>query len=84
MSHDLSQEFLRVVEEAAIASARTMGKGEGDLADHVAVEAMRHEMDGTRPSTDALHRPGRLESPRCVSRQKLTKQGRVPLVSQYW
>jgi fructose-1,6-bisphosphatase II / sedoheptulose-1,7-bisphosphatase len=45
MSHDLSQEFLRVVEEAAIASARTMGKGQRDLADHVAVESMRHEMD---------------------------------------
>ena len=45
MSHDLSQEFLRVVEEAAIASARTMGKGERDLADHVAVESMRREMD---------------------------------------
>ena len=45
MSHDLSQEFLRVVEEAAIASARTMGKGQRDVADHVAVESMRHEMD---------------------------------------
>jgi len=45
MSHDLTQEFLRVVEEAAIASARTMGKGERDLADHVAVESMRREMD---------------------------------------
>ena len=45
MSHGLSQEFLRVVEEAAIASARTMGKGERDLADHVAVESMRREMD---------------------------------------
>jgi fructose-1,6-bisphosphatase II len=51
MSHDLSQEFLRVVEEAAIASARTMGKGERDLADHVAVESMREmelvPMNGT-------------------------------------
>jgi fructose-1,6-bisphosphatase II len=45
MSHDLSQEFLRVVEEAAIASARTMGKGERELADQVAVESMRREMD---------------------------------------
>src|SRR4029453_11426550 len=45
MSHDLSQGFLGVVEEAAIASARTMGKGERDLADHVAVESMGREMD---------------------------------------
>jgi fructose-1,6-bisphosphatase/sedoheptulose 1,7-bisphosphatase-like protein len=41
MSHDLSQEFLRVVEEAAIASARTMGKGEREFADQAAVESMR-------------------------------------------
>ncbi|MFQ5792153.1 MAG: class II fructose-bisphosphatase, partial [Acidobacteriota bacterium] len=41
----LSLEFLRVTEAAAIASARTMGKGEGRHSDHVAVEAMRRVMD---------------------------------------
>jgi fructose-1,6-bisphosphatase class II len=41
----LSREFLRVVEEAAIASARTMGQGDRRYADHVAVEAMRQAMD---------------------------------------
>jgi fructose-1,6-bisphosphatase class II len=41
----LSREFLRVVEEAAIAAARTMGQGERRQSDHVAVEAMRHAMD---------------------------------------
>ncbi|HXZ78297.1 MAG TPA: class II fructose-bisphosphatase [Terriglobales bacterium] len=42
---DLALEFLRVVEKAAIASARTMGQGERKLADQVATEAMRHTMD---------------------------------------
>jgi fructose-1,6-bisphosphatase II / sedoheptulose-1,7-bisphosphatase len=45
MEQELSLEFLRVVEEAAIASARTMGLGDGHTADKVAVEAMRKEMD---------------------------------------
>ena len=41
----LSREFLRVVEEAAIAAARTMGQGERKGSDRVAVEAMRKAMD---------------------------------------
>jgi fructose-1,6-bisphosphatase II len=45
---DLSLEFLRVVERAAIASARTMGLGDGHKSDHAAVEAMRKEMDTVR------------------------------------
>jgi fructose-1,6-bisphosphatase II / sedoheptulose-1,7-bisphosphatase len=42
---DLSLEFLRVVEQAAIACAHTMGQGDRHLSDQVAVEAMRREMD---------------------------------------
>jgi len=42
---DLALELLRVVENAAIASARTMGQGERKLSDHVATEAMRETMD---------------------------------------
>lgn len=42
---DLSLEMLRVVEEAAIASARTMGMGDAKAADHAAVESMRRSMD---------------------------------------
>lgn len=45
MEDKLSLEFLRVVEQAAIASAHTMGLGDRHKADAVAVEAMRHEMD---------------------------------------
>jgi fructose-1,6-bisphosphatase class II len=42
---DLSLEFLRVVEQAAIACAHTMGQGDRHKADQVAVEAMRRVMD---------------------------------------
>ena len=52
MEERLSLEFLRVVENAAVAAARTMGFGDRHKADEVAVEAMRGtmdqvEMDGT-------------------------------------
>ncbi len=42
---DLPLEFVRVVERAAIAAARTMGQGDRKGSDHVAVEAMRREME---------------------------------------
>lgn len=42
---DLSLEFVRVVEQAAIAAARTMGQGDRKYSDQVAVEAMRKEME---------------------------------------
>ncbi|MGO9256424.1 MAG: class II fructose-bisphosphatase [Bryobacteraceae bacterium] len=42
---DLSLEMLRVVEDAAIASARTMGMGDPNAADQAAVESMRRSMD---------------------------------------
>jgi fructose-1,6-bisphosphatase II / sedoheptulose-1,7-bisphosphatase len=45
MDSDLSLEFLRVVEEAAIACAHTMGQGDRHKSDQVAVEAMRRVMD---------------------------------------
>ncbi len=45
MEVELSLEFVRVVEEAAIESARTMGMGDRPLADQAAVEAMRRVLD---------------------------------------
>src|SRR5260221_7671495 len=45
MHSDLSLEFLRVVEQAAIACAHTMGEGDRHKSDQVAVEAMREVMD---------------------------------------
>src|ERR1700730_3443400 len=45
MDSDLSLEFLRVVEEAAVACAHTMGQGDRHKSDQVAVEAMRRVLD---------------------------------------
>ena len=42
---DLAARFLRVVEVAAIAAARTMGQGDRKLSDQVATEAMRKTME---------------------------------------
>jgi fructose-1,6-bisphosphatase class II len=42
---DLSLDFLRVVEQAAIACAHTMGQGDRHKSDQAAVEAMRQCMD---------------------------------------
>jgi fructose-1,6-bisphosphatase II len=42
---DLSLEVLRVVEDAAIAAARTMGWGNSNASDHAAVESMRRSLD---------------------------------------
>jgi fructose-1,6-bisphosphatase class II len=44
MNPDLSLEFLRVVEQGAIAAAHKMGFGDRKLADKVAVDAMRKEL----------------------------------------
>ena len=45
MESTLGLEIIEVVEQAAIASARLMGKGEKNEADQVAVEAMRERMN---------------------------------------
>jgi fructose-1,6-bisphosphatase class II len=45
MDSDLSLDFLRVVEQAAIACAQTMGQGDRHKSDQVAVEAMRQVLD---------------------------------------
>jgi len=52
IERDLVGDFVRVVEEAAIAAARTMGQGDREGSDQAAVQAMRHafedvQIDGT-------------------------------------
>lgn len=42
---DFQQDFIRVTEAAAVAAAKTVGFGDREHADHVAVEAMRSELD---------------------------------------
>ncbi|MBE9127461.1 class II fructose-bisphosphatase [Coleofasciculus sp. LEGE 07081] len=45
METTIGLEIIEVVEQAAIASAKWMGKGDKNTADHVAVEAMRERMN---------------------------------------
>ncbi len=45
MEQQLSLELVRVVEEAAVAAARTMGQGDPDASDHAAVEGMRRAFE---------------------------------------
>src|SRR5579863_4168482 len=45
IERDLLGDFVHVVEEAAIASARTMGQGSADGSDQAAVQAMRHAFE---------------------------------------
>ncbi len=45
MEAELSLDFVSVVEEAAIAAARTMGRGDRRYSDQMAVEAMRRALD---------------------------------------
>lgn len=45
MENTLGLEIIEVVEQAAIASSKWMGKGEKDIADQVAVDAMRERMN---------------------------------------
>ena len=45
MEQELSLGFVRVVEQAAVAAARTMGRGDRHYADQMAVEAMRRELE---------------------------------------
>lgn len=52
MDRNLALEFVRVTEAAAIASARTMGRGDSHVSDEAAVRAMRNafrtmDIDGT-------------------------------------
>src|SRR5664279_430121 len=72
---DLALEFLRVVEEAAIASAKTMGQGDRKRADHMATEAMRTVMDSVPMNgTIVIGEGERDEAPMLYIGEKVGKQ----------
>jgi fructose-1,6-bisphosphatase class II len=72
----LSREFLRVVEEAGIAAARTMGQGERKGSDRVAVEAMRKSMDSLpMRGTVVIGEGERDEAPMLFIGEKVGRQG---------
>jgi fructose-1,6-bisphosphatase class II len=77
---DLSMEFVRVVEQAAIAAARTMGQGDRKYSDQVAVESMRKEMDSMDiDGTIVIGEGERDEAPMLFIGEKVGKAGSVPV-----
>jgi fructose-1,6-bisphosphatase II / sedoheptulose-1,7-bisphosphatase len=80
---DLALEFLRVVEEAAIACAKTMGQGDRRHSDHVATEAMRTVMDSVpMDGTIVIGEGERDEAPMLYIGEKVGKSngGNYPAV----
>src|ERR1700731_277117 len=72
MEIELSLEFLRVVEQAAIESAKTMGLGDGHRADQAAVAAMRRVMDeGPMDGTIVIGEGERDEAPMLFIGEKI-------------
>jgi fructose-1,6-bisphosphatase class II len=79
MEIELSLEFLRVVEQSAIAAARTMGQGDGHRADGVTVEAMRHVMDSVpMDGTIVIGEGERDEAPMLFIGEKVGAAGHNP------
>ena len=80
ISDDLPLEFVRVVERAAIAAARTMGQGDRKYADQVAVEAMRKEMESVDiAGTIVIGEGERDEAPMLFIGEKVGKVGGTPV-----
>jgi len=79
MAHALAgitRDFVRVAEMAALACARTMGRGERRYSDHVAVEAMRKEMDVLpMRGTIVIGEGERDEAPMLYVGEKVGRQG---------
>jgi fructose-1,6-bisphosphatase class II len=72
----IQRDFVRVAEMAAIACARTMGQGERRYSDHVAVEAMRQEMDQLpMRGTIVIGEGERDEAPMLYVGEKVGRQG---------
>jgi fructose-1,6-bisphosphatase class II len=77
---DLFLEFVRVVERAAIAAARTMGQGDRRYADQVATEAMRQEMDSVdMDGTIVIGEGERDEAPMLYISEKVGTGGNPPV-----
>jgi fructose-1,6-bisphosphatase class II len=77
---DMSMEFVRVVEQAAIAAARTMGQGDRKYSDQVAVESMRKEMESVDiDGTIVIGEGERDEAPMLFIGEKVGKAGGVPV-----
>ena len=79
MDSDFSLDFLKVVEQAAIACAHTMGQDDAHKADQAAVEAMRKSMDALPIDGRIVIGEGeRDEAPMLYIGEKVGESGRRP------
>jgi fructose-1,6-bisphosphatase II len=79
MHTDLSLEFLRVVEQAAIGAAHTVGHADANKADKAAVEAMRHTLDTVAiDGTIVIGEGERDEAPMLFIGEKVGKANAAP------
>src|SRR6267143_1972141 len=77
---DLFLEFVRVVERAAMAAARTMGQGDRKYSDQVAVESMRKEMESVDiDGTIVIGEGERDEAPMLFIGEKVGSGGGAPI-----
>ncbi len=76
MDRNLALEAVRVTEAAALASARLMGRGDKDGADHAAVEAMRHAFQDLAVRGEVVIGEGELdEAPMLYIGEKVGRWG---------
>src|SRR5580765_566812 len=80
VERDLLGDFVHVVEEAAIASTRTMGQGDAKAADQAAVHAMRQAFEGIHMAGNIVIGEGeRDKAPCCASVKQWAR--RLPAAS---
>ena len=71
LERDLAGDFVHVVEEAAIAAARTMGQGDRSGSDQAAVQAMRRAFEDVQIAGNIVIGEGeRDEAPHALHRRK--------------
>jgi fructose-1,6-bisphosphatase/sedoheptulose 1,7-bisphosphatase-like protein len=75
---ELSLDFLRVTEAAAIESAKTMGQGDRKYSDHVAVEAMREVMDTVPMRGRIVIGEGERDEARCCTSARNWAAASIP------
>jgi fructose-1,6-bisphosphatase class II len=76
MERNLSLEFVRITEAAALASARWMGRGQEKAADQAAVDAMRKAFDSVRiDGTVVIGEGERDEAPMLYIGEKVGMRG---------
>ena len=71
MNRQLSLEFVRIVEQAAIKSGRLMGRGDKEGADQLAVDGMHEQFAKTPVSGTSLSAKAKWMKHRCSTSENM-------------